>query len=133
MFFGHFYRKLFVCFSKDCTANDADSSEPMIGLNELVLGGAYAALQEYSLAINAYRKCIAKRINILNQDMHITAFAHYELATLLIHCHKQESLHLHTLHLNKLFSIFCTYFRTSNCNMRRKNCCRKLKNAKIMI
>lgn len=61
----------------------------MIGLNELILGGAYAALQKYSLAINAYRQCIAKRIDIRNQDMHITAFAHYELATLLIHCCKQ--------------------------------------------
>lgn len=64
----------------------------MIGLNDLILGGAYATLQKYLLAINAYRQCIAKRIDILNQDMHITAFAHYELATLLIHCYKQERL-----------------------------------------
>lgn len=69
----------------------------MVGLNELILGGAYAALQNYSLAMNAYRQCIAKRIDILNQDMHITAFAHYELATLLIHCYKQESLQTNKL------------------------------------
>lgn len=77
---------------EDCTKGHSDSMEPMVGLKELILGGAHGALKNYSQAIDAYTQCIAKRTDIINQDMHISAFAHYELATLLIHCHKNVSI-----------------------------------------
>lgn len=66
-------------------------AEPSIGLRELILGSVYAALHQYPLAIDAYAKCIAKRESESVHDMHLSAFAHYELATILIHYHRHVS------------------------------------------
>lgn len=60
-------------------------SEPMVGLRELLIGCAETALKNYPAAIDAYQRCIARRSNILDVSMHISAFAHYELAVILIH------------------------------------------------
>lgn len=60
-------------------------SEPMVGLRELLIGCAETALKNYSAAIDAYQRCIERRSNVLDVSMHISAFAHYELAAILIH------------------------------------------------
>lgn len=60
-------------------------SEPMLGLRELLVGSAETALKNYPAAIDAYQRCIDRRSNVLDVSMHISAFAHYELATVLIH------------------------------------------------
>lgn len=60
-------------------------SEPMVGLRELLIGCAEGALKNYPAAIDAYQRCIERRSNVLDVSMHISAFAHYELASILIH------------------------------------------------
>lgn len=74
-------------FFTDCSIEIGESdAEPMVGLQQLLLGAAQMTLKKFHLAIDAYYRCIKKRAHITNQDMHISAFAHYELATLLLHC-----------------------------------------------
>lgn len=60
-------------------------SEPMVGLRELLIGCAEASLKNYQAAIDAYQRCIERRSNVLDVSMHLSAFAHYELACILIH------------------------------------------------
>lgn len=76
----------------DCRSNEIEPvSEPTIGVRELILGSAYVALHLHQLAIAAFTECIAKREKETVRDMHITAFAHFELATTLIHYHANVS------------------------------------------
>lgn len=78
----------------DCTLIHADTStfqEPMLGLREILTGTAYATLKNYQSAVDAYNLCISKRNNVIDDAMHISAFAHYELATLLLHCNRNVS------------------------------------------
>lgn len=76
----------------DCRSNEFELiPEPTIGVRELILGSAYVALRSHQLAIAAFTECIAKREKETVRDMHITAFAHYELATILIYCHANVS------------------------------------------
>lgn len=60
-------------------------TEPMVGLRELLVGCAETALKNFPAAIDAYQRCIERRSNVLDVSMHISAFAHYELAVILIH------------------------------------------------
>lgn len=79
----------------DC-ANDTSASEPMIGLTKLILGSTETYRSNINDAIQAYTDCIKQRklYETMNQsqddEQHISAFAHYELAMLLLK-HKSQS------------------------------------------
>lgn len=74
---------------EDCKRPNRDLlNEPMKGLAKLVLATCHTCLKNYDEAIIAYRECIEQRGELLD-DLHISAFAHFELATLLLK-HKNE-------------------------------------------
>lgn len=64
--------------------------EPIGGVQQLILGGALVSLKQYQAAVTAYRSCIAQRTALessANDDFHhVSAYAHYELAMLLLQC-----------------------------------------------
>ncbi|XP_050083214.1 tetratricopeptide repeat protein 39C-like [Anopheles aquasalis] len=76
----------------DCSQPVETFSEPMLGISRLVLGACLACLGRYDNAILAYRECIAMREEASGeqQDIHISAFAYYELAVLLLRQHGDE-------------------------------------------
>ncbi|XP_062712967.1 tetratricopeptide repeat protein 39C-like [Aedes albopictus] len=71
---------------EDCGKLGDESPEPSLGLRQLILGASLCCAKRYDEAIDAYRACIAMRNDEppLQQDVHISAFAHYELAMLLL-------------------------------------------------
>lgn len=69
------------------------------------MGGALVALKQYQAAVNAYRSCIAQRAALVSSAatgsgaataadgfQHVSAFAHYELAMLLLQCSTDVSI-----------------------------------------
>lgn len=71
----------------DCSQPTDAFSEPMVGISRLILGACLSCLARYEEAIGAFRECIFMRETIEHQeqqDMHISAFAYYELAVLLL-------------------------------------------------
>ncbi|XP_058059382.1 tetratricopeptide repeat protein 39C-like isoform X2 [Anopheles bellator] len=72
--------------SADCSQPVDAYSEPMLGVSRLILGACLACLARYDEAILAYRECIAMRAEATDQqqDIHVSAFAFYELAVLLL-------------------------------------------------
>ncbi|EAA01684.4 AGAP001215-PA [Anopheles gambiae str. PEST] len=71
----------------DCSHPTDAFSEPMVGISRLILGACLSCLARYEEAIGAFRECIFMRETIEHQeqqDMHISAFAYYELAVLLL-------------------------------------------------
>lgn len=74
---------------EDCKRPNRDLlNEPMKGLAKLILATCHTCLKNYDEAIIAYRECIEQRGELLD-DLHISAFAHFELATLLLR-HKND-------------------------------------------
>lgn len=71
---------------EDCCKSQDESTEPSQGLRQLILGASLGCGKRYEEAMSAYRTCIAMRNDEqdLQQDVHISAFAHYELAMLLL-------------------------------------------------
>lgn len=53
------------------------------GLAKLILGSCHGCLKNHDEAIIAYRECIEQRGELLD-DLHISAFAYFELAMLLM-------------------------------------------------
>uniref|UniRef100_A0A903Z062 Tetratricopeptide repeat protein 39C n=1 Tax=Anopheles minimus TaxID=112268 RepID=A0A903Z062_9DIPT len=71
----------------DCSQPTDAFSEPMVGISRLILGACLSCLARYDEAIRAFRECISMREKFEHQDQqdtHISAFAHYELAVLLL-------------------------------------------------
>ncbi|XP_052866017.1 tetratricopeptide repeat protein 39C-like [Anopheles cruzii] len=70
----------------DCSQPVDANNEPMLGVSRLILGACLACLARYDEAILAYRECIAMRAEATEQqqDIHVSAFAYYELAVLLL-------------------------------------------------
>lgn len=66
--------------------------EPMLGLRDLLIGSAEAAKKNYDESIAAYSRCIDHRKNIVDVSMHISAFAHFDLALILLHCFPRVNL-----------------------------------------
>lgn len=62
----------------------------MAGVQQLILGGALVSLKQYQAAVTAYRSCIAQRTALessADDDFHhVSAYAQYELAMLLLQC-----------------------------------------------
>lgn len=56
--------------------------EPSVGLAFLILGSSSGHTRNFAEAMKYYRLCIKQRENI-TEDIHISAFAHYDLAMLL--------------------------------------------------
>lgn len=76
---------MFIYFFRiDCSLSDDTFTEPMIGIQKLVLGGALVCRKNYQNAVVAYRDCIQKREKIIDADTHVSVFARYELAMLLL-------------------------------------------------
>lgn len=77
----------------DCENLSALLNEPMIGLSKLILGTCHRLRGNFELAIKSYRDCIELRndVNIQN-DFHISAFAHFELATTLLRFDREVNL-----------------------------------------
>uniref|UniRef100_A0A182K7E4 Tetratricopeptide repeat protein 39C n=1 Tax=Anopheles christyi TaxID=43041 RepID=A0A182K7E4_9DIPT len=76
----------------DCSQPTDAFSEPMVGISRLILGACLCCLARYEEAIGAFRECIFVRETFDHQeqqDMHISAFAYYELAVLLLR-HEQS-------------------------------------------
>ncbi|KAF4523049.1 hypothetical protein B566_EDAN012778 [Ephemera danica] len=79
---------------------ESASSEPMDGLRHLVMGAVHCCLSQTQEAITSFRACLAIRSGrptspvegeeTTTADHHISAFALYELGTLL--CHKQSTM-----------------------------------------
>lgn len=61
----------------------------MLGLRELLVGSAEAARKNYDEAIASYSRCIDHRRNVVDVSMHISAFANFDLALILLHCFPQ--------------------------------------------
>lgn len=77
---------------EDCSKSDDELNEPSLGLGRLILGASLVCVKRYEEAIDAYRTCIAMREGeLLQQDVHISAFAHYELAMLLLRQQQSEA------------------------------------------
>uniref|UniRef100_A0A182PRV8 Tetratricopeptide repeat protein 39C n=1 Tax=Anopheles epiroticus TaxID=199890 RepID=A0A182PRV8_9DIPT len=71
----------------DCSQPTDAFGEPMVGISRLILGACLSCLARYEEAIGAFRQCIFMREageHQDQQDMHISAFAYYELAVLLL-------------------------------------------------
>ncbi|XP_053658534.1 tetratricopeptide repeat protein 39C-like [Anopheles marshallii] len=71
----------------DCSQPTDAFSEPMVGISRLILGACLSCLARYDEAIRAFRECISMRERFDHQeqqDTHISAFAYYELAVLLL-------------------------------------------------
>uniref|UniRef100_A0A182YHW8 Tetratricopeptide repeat protein 39C n=1 Tax=Anopheles stephensi TaxID=30069 RepID=A0A182YHW8_ANOST len=71
----------------DCSQPTDAFSEPMVGISRLILGACLSCLARFDEAIHAFRECISMRERFEHQeqqDTHISAFAHYELAVLLL-------------------------------------------------
>lgn len=68
---------------EDCVKPRDHLNEPMKGLAKLVLGSCHGQLKNYDEAIIAYKECIEQRGELLD-DLHISAFAHFELGMLLM-------------------------------------------------
>lgn len=77
---------------EDCSISQGDIYEPMIGMSKLVLGCCEANRQNYDGAIKAYRECIHMRRFEHSNDVHISAFAHYDLAIVLLKQSKEVGL-----------------------------------------
>ncbi|XP_058445774.1 tetratricopeptide repeat protein 39C-like isoform X2 [Malaya genurostris] len=75
---------------EDCDKPMSELNEPSHGLGRLILGASLVCEKRIDAAIEAYRECIAMREGELEQDIHISAFAHYELAVLLLQKADQE-------------------------------------------
>lgn len=61
----------------------------MIGLKDLLLGAAQMTLKEWQMSAAAYHKCIRKREEDTDEAVHISAFAHYDLATVWLQINKE--------------------------------------------
>ncbi|KAJ8923161.1 hypothetical protein NQ315_001715 [Exocentrus adspersus] len=70
----------------DCTSTVPQLDEPMVGLSNLILGCAYGISGQVELAIDSFRKCLDKRSDLAPnaEDLHVSAFAQYELGVLLL-------------------------------------------------
>lgn len=55
----------------------------MIGLKDLILGATYANLKEFTNAAAAFSRVIETRERTPDEAVHISAFAHYELAAII--------------------------------------------------
>ncbi|XP_055638379.1 tetratricopeptide repeat protein 39C-like [Toxorhynchites rutilus septentrionalis] len=76
---------------EDCNVPPDELIEPSVGLSYLILGACLVCLKRFDEAIDSYRKCIAMREDELQQDVHISAFANYELAMLLLKQQRTEA------------------------------------------
>ncbi|XP_021705414.1 tetratricopeptide repeat protein 39C [Aedes aegypti] len=78
---------------EDCCKSQDESTEPSQGLRQLILGASLGCGKRYEEAMSAYRTCIAMRNDEqdLQQNVHISAFAHYELAMLLLREQNSEA------------------------------------------
>lgn len=56
----------------------------MLGLRDLLIGSAEAARNNFDESIAAYTRCIEHRANFVDISMHISAFAQYDLAIILL-------------------------------------------------
>lgn len=63
----------------------------MIGLRDLLLGVTYSILKQYPDAARALNTTIQKRESIFDEAVHILAFAHYELATVILQLNQNVS------------------------------------------
>ncbi|XP_037031278.1 tetratricopeptide repeat protein 39C-like isoform X2 [Bradysia coprophila] len=71
----------------DCSAPNEIAEGPMIGLKKLILGSALTSQRRFQAAVLAFKDCI-KECQSKADYQHITVFAHYELAMLLMQCSK---------------------------------------------
>jgi len=68
---------------EDCKKSRDQLNEPMKGLAKLILGACHGCLKNHDEAIIAYKECIEQRGELID-DLHISAFAHFELGMLLL-------------------------------------------------
>lgn len=88
----------------DCTGGNIYKNEPMTGISHLVIASCHSCLQNFPEAINSYKNCIETRSTIdTPEDAHISAFAHYELAVLLV---KHENVVIINYKLNYYILIY---------------------------
>ena len=68
----------------DCESNQGE--EPMVGLRSLILGAVHSCVGHTREAVANFRAAITARADIPDtaDDCHVTAFALYELAVILI-------------------------------------------------
>ncbi|XP_052891685.1 tetratricopeptide repeat protein 39C-like [Anopheles moucheti] len=87
----------------DCSQPTDAFSEPMVGISRLILGACLTCRARYDEAIRAFRECISMREKFDHQeqqDMHISAFAYYELAVLLLRQQNDGAAEAHRLLLH---------------------------------
>ena len=75
---------------QDCQIDLDHLNEPSLGISKMLLGASLVSLKKYNEAIEAYKECIEMRKDEFTDDVHISAFAYYELAMLLIK-HQKEA------------------------------------------
>lgn len=80
----------------------------MIGLKDLLLGATYAILKQFPDAANTFSNLIEKRENVLDEAIHISAFAHYELATIILQLNKNVRCFIwQAVKISKQFFFLC--------------------------
>lgn len=65
---------------------DLQKDEPMVGLSKLILGCVYCISGRIESGIENFRKCLDMRQHLAPnlEDAHISAFAQYELGSLML-------------------------------------------------
>ncbi|KAF2893225.1 hypothetical protein ILUMI_12944 [Ignelater luminosus] len=71
----------------DCQSIVRDAtSEPMLGISQLIEGICHYIIKQYEDAVHSFRKCLeVRKLKPYNaEDAHVSAFAQYELGSMLI-------------------------------------------------
>lgn len=74
----------------DCKEVD-ESTEPIFGLSQFLMGASYAALNDFDQAILCYKTCIDKCNENPPNLCYIPAYANYELAAVLVKSSRDDS------------------------------------------
>jgi tetratricopeptide (TPR) repeat protein len=74
----------------DCKTVD-ETSEPILGLSQFLMGASYANVKDYENAILSYKKCI-QICNENPSNLYLTyvPYANYELAVILMKCESDD-------------------------------------------
>ncbi|XP_037924631.1 tetratricopeptide repeat protein 39C-like isoform X2 [Hermetia illucens] len=76
-------KEVITAIISDCTTAPGATNEPSIGLANLILGACKMHLHQLDGAMQDFRECIRKRVNV-TEDIYISAYANYELAVILL-------------------------------------------------
>ncbi|XP_014213926.1 tetratricopeptide repeat protein 39C-like [Copidosoma floridanum] len=96
---------------------NSHTEEPMDGLSDLIEGSAYAYLGDREAATRSYRNCLRRRLPAKDSiDQHISAFALYELGSIL--CMESSTVEEGRCILHRIHTEYKDYDFESRLNVR---------------